>query len=473
MTALIVLLATASAAATEAASPAMLDEAVRVQASGDHEQAAALLFRWLRAAPRADPGYDVAQHLLAGELQALGLSHAAIVREVEVAANRARPELLPEALTRLEEWTTQGPHDEERVIDELLHGTEFGTLPNGISDWVSYHQGARDLRAGRAEWARARFAALASDSPWRARARLLELALRVDGDDDAKLVRGFEELAKDPHAPESVRNEARMSAARIRFDRGEAEEAVALYEAVKLPELDPGQGRLYLELAWAHYRAGRGGRAMGLLVTLDSPLFRGLFLPEKHLLRAFVFKDACQPLESKAAARELERRFRAQLTTIRERKPLVDDPVLSSAALEKGRAHRLAGFLRLLETERDLVESRGSVWKAHGLHADLLALYDAALAEARRARSVALAEGVEAAADALLHAVEQAGLVDYEVGLSLYSRARGDVVPALTFENVVPEAGEAAFAFDGEFWNDELRDIRFSLQDRCLSLGAR
>jgi hypothetical protein len=454
-------------AAPAPSTQAQYDEAIAAQGHGDPARAATLLYRWLAGAPPASEKYDLVQHLLAENLAALGLFHAAIVREVSVARKRTRPELLPEALRRLEEWTSRGVSDEERVFDELLLETDFGPLDPAVADWVAYEQGAFDLKNGDERWARSRFVQIADRSPFKARARMLLAATHVDdaGDDALK---EFESIAGDATVAAGTRNDARISAARLRYDRGEFQQALAHYQSIDLPELDPGRGQIYLEEAWTLYRLGFGGRAMGRLAALDAPSFRGLFLPEKSLLRSFIYKDACQLLPSKIAARELTRRYRHSLELIQQRKPLTDDPVLVKAASEKGAAHRLTRRLDELRHERDTVDRYAAALAPTGLAAQLTGLYSAAIAETDRQRQLEVEKEVVVRADELLHAAEQVGLLDYEVGLALYRRDRGaEPSSPLVFESEQPGPREEAYGFDGEYWNDELDDYRFHLENLC------
>ena len=447
----------------------LYDEALSAHAKGDSRKAAGLFFRWLRDAARTAETYDSAQHLLAEDLARLGLIHAALIYESTVVQTRARPELVAVALSNLEAWTRDTPHDETRLEEELLHGTDFGFLEGPSRAYVLFHQGALDLKLGSDRWAEARFAELPKGSPWRARARLLAAATRLArrGPDAPDQLGEFEEVAADVRAPREVRNEAHVEAARLRFEAGEFDAALDHYHAVDLPELDAGRGQIYLEEAWAHYRKGEGGRAMGLLAALDAPSFRALFLPEKFQLRALIFKDACHWLPAKRAARGLLRRYKPALEAIRERQDLTQEPLLAEAALQKGSGARADRLVKQLRHEREeLVRYAGS-WSESGLQQRLESLYAPALAEADRRRQLELERGALRVADELLGAVEQVNLVDYEVGLALYRRQRGNQASTLTFADALPKTNEVGFAFDGEYWNDELQSLRFALVDRC------
>ena len=468
----------APAAAKEAApagpevspsTPEMYEAAIAAHAKGDARGAAAKLHAWLRGAPRTADNYQPAQHLLAQDLQALGLTHAALVYEQDVVRSRTRPELLPEALLRLQQWSAT-PHDEVRLEEELLHGTDFGSLEQPARDWVAYVQGSFDLRAGNDRWARGRFSELSEHSGYHARARLLDDTIKLTrgGEDAEGRLADFEAIGKDQQAPRDVRNDANISAARLHYEKGDYAAALALYEAVDLPELDPGRGQIYLEEAWVRYRSGEGGRAMGLLAALDAPSFRGLFLPEKFLLRALIFKDACQWLSAKRAAKTVLRRFGPSLDAIHDRTDLTKDPVLAAAALQKGRGKRAADLVAELNREHELLERYTGAFAEGGLNLTLARLYEQEMSEATRRVQLELETGVVRSADDLLGAVEQAGLVDYEVGLALYRRGRPDAqAPTLTFSDDKPGPKEEAYEFDGEYWNDELQALRFSLVNRC------
>src|SRR5207237_6210297 len=136
------------------------------------------------------------------------------------------------------------------------------------------------------------------------------------------------------------RNDAMLAVARLRYEQRDFKGALDAYELVKLPEFDPGRATLYLEEAWARYQLGEIHSAMGILTTLDAPTFRDEFLPDKYLLRAFVYRDLCHYLPAKRAAKELTRRFAESLEAIREREDLTADPRLRRAAISHGATMR-------------------------------------------------------------------------------------------------------------------------------------
>src|SRR5664279_992927 len=100
-------------------------------------------------------------------------------------------------------------------------------------------------------------------------------------------------------------------------------------------------------------------------------------------------------------------------------------------------------------------------------------LYDLSRAEATRIYDERLRNSVRAEADRLLRASEQVRLMEYEVGLKLYERMKKGSHLVTAVEEPPLTTGQVAFRFKEEYWNDELRDYRFSLKSRCIEETAQ
>jgi hypothetical protein len=211
---------------------------------------------------------------------------------------------------------------------------------------------------------------------------------------------------------------------------------------------------------------------MGILTTLDAPSFREEFLPDKYLLRAMIYRDLCHYLPAKRAAKELTRRYAESLDAVREREDLSTDPRLLRAAAAHGGTKRAKRFLDLLDLEGEQLGRYAGSFGEH-LFAYLTRLYDLSRAEAVRVYQERLKNAVRVEADKLLRAAEQVRLMEYEVGLKLYERVKkgAKLVPLLEEKPLSPH--DVAFRFDDEYWNDELRDYRFSLKSRCIEETAK
>jgi hypothetical protein len=360
------------------AKPEIFDEALALHHRGAHSDSAPLFHAFLRGSPRTADNYEWAEYFLAIDLSELGFSHGAIVFLSDITKTRARAELLPEALAALERITAKVPYDTELVEREVIYGTDFGFVPPSVQDYVSFHKGMIALKDGQVRWAFTQFDKLKAGTEYHAQVRLVRAVRRMNRDADAdQALADFEGIAADAKAPRDVRNEARVSAARLYFERGLYDKAQSAYDSVDLPELDPGRGQIYLEKAWTYYRVGDSSRAMGLLLALDAPSFRELFLPEKYVLASLIYKDRCHYLPAKRAARGFTRRYKGALTLIRERGDLKDDPRLLAAALQQDATVRRAGeFVELLGRERDRLDDFAGRFQASGLTAALRKLYE-------------------------------------------------------------------------------------------------
>lgn len=455
------------------ADPKLLDAALQQFYANDFRDAAPMFYAYLEGSPPTDENYAWAQYFLARSLRELGLTHAAGYYLARIARERSNPAVLPRALEELR-VLTELPHDETMIDEQIFGSLDLGFLPPEIAAYAHYQQGLIALKVGNERWAKNHFAKLDETSPEASRARFALLVTRLKHakkvDDD--LIDAFYELSRDPKLTPAMKNESLLAVARLKYEKQDYEGALKAYAEVKLPPLDPGQATLYLEEAWARYQLGQLHEAMGLLTTLDAPSFRDEFLPDKYLLRAFIYRDLCHYLPAKRAAKELNRRFADSLEAIHDRTDLAEDLRLRRAAMATGGTHRAAQFLQTLELEGErLGKYAGSF--GDRLFPHLVKLYDLAHAEAQRVFQERLAEAVRHEADKLLRAAEQVRLMDYEVGLKLYERVKKGAKLVTPKEEQALKDDEVAFRFDGEYWNDELRTYRFHLESRCMEDTAQ
>jgi hypothetical protein len=454
--------------------PRLFEDALGDFFAGRPKSAAPKLFEYVELAPSTDENHAWAQLFLARALSELGLRHAAAYYLARIARERSNPAVLPRALEELQRLA-ELPHDEVMVDEQVFGVVDLGFLPEAVSGYVHYQQGLIDLRVGNERWAAAQFAKLAPGSPEASRARYAALVARLRSakkELPERMVEDFLELARDPQLSPEARNDATLAVARLKYELKDFPGALEAYGQVRLPPLDPGRAALYLEEAWTRYMLGQVHAAMGLLTTLDAPSFRDEFLPDKYLLRALVYRDLCHFLAAKRAAKDLTRRYADSLDAIRERGDLTRDPRLLRAAAARGPMRRARRFLEVLDLEGERLGRHAGSFGERML-GFMTRLYDLSRAEAQRVHDERLRVAVRAEADTLLRAAEQVRLMEYEVGLKLYERVKGDAkrVKPIAEEPLGPH--QVAFAFVDEYWNDELRDYRFSLESRCLEEAAR
>lgn len=454
--------------------PKLFDDALQDYFTGHAQDSAPKLFEYTENVPSTDENYAWAQFFLAESLLELKLWHAGAVYLARIARERTNPAVLPKTLEALQKLTDR-PHDEVMIDEQVFGALDLGFLPEEVAGFAHYQQGLVDLRVGNERWATTHFSKLPEASAEASRAKYAMLVTRLRNakrDIPKEVTDQFLELSKDPKLTPEARNDALLAVARLRYEQQNFKGALDAYELVQLPSLDPGRASLYLEEAWTRYQLGQVHAAMGLLTTLDAPSFREEFLPDKYLLRAFIYRDLCHYLPAKRAAKQLTRKYADSLEAIREREDLTLDPRLLRAASAKGPTKRARLFLQTIELEAEQLGRYAGSFGEH-MFGSMTRLYDLARAEATRVYQARLHESVRDEADTLLRAAEQVRLMEYEVGLKLYERVKkgAKLVPLLEAEALKEK--QVAFSFVDEYWNDELRTYRFTLKSRCIEETAQ
>lgn len=429
--------------------------------------AARASWQYLEGATPDDERYDRAQMLLARSVEGLDLSYAASLWYLDVAQARRLPDVVDEAVAGLERIVRGGPHDEATIVRGFLATAEVTAMPPQQQSFVAYMQGLDSVRRNLDAWADAQFARIDEESPYHARARFVK-AVRLLSErrwDEARVA--LEALLEDDDAlPEDVRAEVDLALARLAMEQRRWRDAVELYDGVE--DLATTRPELLLEMAWAYFYLGDSRQALGRLIALDAPAYRGLIAPERFLLEAFCLRRLCQFEPARIAAVRLRDAYGAAIEDIyRGILPLQSEP-LRAAAKQRGEARELARFLARLEREERWVRAeRGSL--GDPLTDKLLAVYADGLFETERRLEEALRVEVRLLADELVAAEDGVRLVLHELSVGLLRGRRRPPGPPEAPEVKIEASGERVFyRFVNEFWTDEVDDLLVRIEDRCL-----
>ena len=82
-----------------------------------------------------------------------------------------------------------------------------------------------------------------------------------------------------------------INIARMKFKQELYDEAIKHYEAI--PKASFKWPYILLEKAWSYYYLGNYNRAIGILITYDSPLLESYFMPEAEVLKALSYYKLC------------------------------------------------------------------------------------------------------------------------------------------------------------------------------------
>jgi tetratricopeptide (TPR) repeat protein len=174
---------------------------------------------------------------------------------------------------------------------------------------------------------------------------------------------------------DKLREMAFFSLARIHYQFEQFRYAIFYYNRVSR-DSEQWLESLF-ESSWAHFRLSEYEKALGNLVTLQSPFFQDEYYPEAAILKAITFYENCRYPEAKAFLGEFEQSYGGVLE---ELKRLIGDeagPKTASAdEAVPGAAPRNATqlFEELTELEKKVADGRDDANRSFALTARLLRL---------------------------------------------------------------------------------------------------
>lgn len=471
--------------APEGVSEEVFEAGVRAYRDISTATAAEKLWDYLKGNDQTADHYEWAEYYLAKSFIRLGLRHAAVEYFYNVAKEQKRPELLPDTLRELEQIMTFYPYDEEMIIVDLLGSQEFENLPPDVKSFVEYHQGQRDLLQNRIKWARRHLGRLErTKSTSRLAKRYVQRAgftrsittlkrthskeSKAMRDEREEALKQLEAIVEADFDDYELKNESRKTIARLHFEEGRYEEALKWYDTIEVPFLSREEASLFVEKAWARYYLGDFRGTLGILLSLEAPSYRRYYNPERYILKSFAYNGLCHYAAAKGAAREFLRRYGANLEQLKKSRQPLSDPLIRRAAAQKRKPSRMLKLLRALQRERSRIDK---VSNGNGLVDHLGRIYDLKIAEVNRKLDALVKDAGEEVAEDLLDYEEQAGLLDYEISLEVFRRLKSGTGKRIAVDEDPPvplSSDDIYYQFDGEYWNDELHNYRFRIDNRCF-----
>lgn len=445
---------------------------VELSQSERYDYSAQAAWYYLKNTDEEDPRYDRTLRLLARDAEGLGLNYAASMWYLEIASSRRDVGLIPEAVEGIKRVVEDGTYDEDALINRYIAVEELSTMGAEIDSFVHYHQGLHSLRQDQLSWAKRHFNLIHPRSPYRALARYVFMVRRVALGQLDKARSGLKALLKDLDPESEVRalrdlwRDTMTSLARIAMSRGETQEALKYFEAVR--ERVPDSPELLLEIAWAHYLKGDPRRALGFLLALDAPIYQQLIAPERYILEAMTYRSLCHFGPARQAATRLNDRYREALNDLYRGMLPERSKALRAAASVRPSLRKLSQFISSLKREEAMIKARASAL-GPALTRALLGMYERGRATATVRREGALRREIDTLTEELLGAEEGVRLITHELGVALL---RGRKPPQ--GRGPIPPVGEIArpeqvmYQFRGEFWTDELDELVVAAEDRCI-----
>lgn len=504
---------------------------------GDFDTAALAYDAVLRD-PALSEAHDEARYQLAKSLYRLGLYHSALAQlDLILQRGPQGSKFFHNAL----EWLFQVGKktvNEDVIVNDVARYAN-GTLPPSSQDAFSYLLARYSYERGHAldESGRPAEAKKAYDEVRRltvqvrpeagarppsrpagdeprldegdlyARARFLDGLVQYAEGNGQSAVESFKEVVrltnpKRGRAPDArVREQAFLQLARIHYEHKQNRYAIFYYDKM------PWGGDSWLEGLWeasyAQYRIGNYEKALGNLLTLQSPYFREAWFPESWILKAIIYYENCRYPEAREILDEFHGGYEGLLgeldrITGQRSQPAAFYDLLEDA--ERGRAQGSAHLRRILKlalTDRDVKRLHDTIAEVEGemdrgLGGRREAFRGSALAkdlraqlEAERGRLVDEA-GARARAkleyerDALKDLLQQALRIKIEVSRQERQALEGalsrggpvDVLKDYRYSTAVSDE-HLYWPYDGEFWRDELGTYTYTLTKGCRDVAAR
>lgn len=441
-------------------------QAVESSLEDEHSLAAASAYHYFKGSNIDDPRYDRAQRLMAISAERLGLTYAASLWYLDIARSRRDVTLISEAVRGLERIMANGPYDQQVILRGFIARAEISGLDANQLAFISYYQGLDSVQQGLNEWADQVFARIPESSAYRHRATYVQILRDVSNYELEASQKALEALLKRSPMPRDLKLEINRTLARLAFEQGRYKEALTRYQALR--QSAPDDSGLLLEMAWTHYYLGEYQRALGLLLALDAPAYGGLIAPERYLLEAMSLRKLCQFEPAQRAAVRLRSRHGRAIQDLYAGVPIQKSKALRRAARLRAQGRDIALFRKRLLIERKMLNDMEGQLGAELLK-DMIALYDAGIAEADRREDAELDPVLVNVADDLLAADEGVRLILHELGVALLrGRRQGEVGQVIAQEAPFDEQTQVQYTFNGEFWTDELDDLVVKMEDRCI-----
>ncbi len=436
---------------------------------GRLESALAGLGMFLKGKQGHEDGYSLAEFCLAEAARAMGLKQLATEYYAELARSSMDPQISIYSLQALETITRDAVFDEKTIVEELVYEMEFGSIPPELGNFVQYYQALMALRSGYPRWAAGHFAKIEQRDDYFYRAMILKALWAIKGDQVAESRRLLEAVVGAPGIGSHVLDEARKALARVLYEQGDFEESYRVYREIDAPDLSLAD--LILEEAWTSFRKEDYHKAIGLLVAFSAPSFEHLFKPDQYILKALIYMQFCHYRAAQDTLLAFQMRYGSILKLVKHREDISQDPQARQILENTASVKKIDTYLHNLTEESSLIDSL--LLLPEEIKEDVLRIYRLKKVRAERIRKRLWKKEVDELKRVLFNAEEQINLLAYEAGMDRYKKVKRMYAKSKLGgkEELVGEvpifSRKTYYLFDGEYWNDELDDYTFFIEDYC------
>jgi hypothetical protein len=411
--------------------------------------------------------YEWAEFFLGVSLKKLGYSHAASEILARLVSRKPNPRIVEYSLEIFESMSRTQVIDNDLVIYQTVCDHEFGYAKGDLADFIHYYQGIYDWEHGLFAWGDDHFAKIKPGTYYFYKFLNQKALLKIYQNRIDEAVPLLKQILSSSCTDENLKDDVRKTLARLLYEQGRFKESDLLYQTIEENIL--AQSQNLMERAWAHYRIGDPEKAMGLLYAFEAPSFQNSLTPEYYMLKSFIYKDVCHYQSALSVVEEFKGHYGKALSGIYQRSKISENNDLLLLLLNKRNIKQTWDFLQLLEKEKAGCEE----FKREGsdeFYQYLDKIYAFQIAESTSVLQSQIESEYEKYANDLLQYEEEAHLMAYEIGLDMYQRVNQYHYSDEQKSDKDASQGIVVYPFQGEFWNDELADLKVVLPNKCKNL---
>jgi hypothetical protein len=286
---------------------------------------------------------------------------------------------------------------------------------------------------------------------------------------------------------EDIHDLALLGAAREAYGQGNYQKSVQYYESV--PRFSRFWDQELFENGWARFQNEDYGGALGSLQALHAPQFEGSFQPESWILSATVYFFSCLYDETKFALKNYEEIYLPMAQTV---KPLIEEEhdlefytslldeknadklpkAVRNYLLANNRLQGFTNFLQQLDRERGELEAVQQ-WRSSNMATELQQAVDqqkqvlvqvtGKFVKDRLKAVVADINGFEGQVAIIRFETLKKEKEILEANANIKQRLEGEKL----YRPVQPGENWDYWAFQGEFWIDEIGYYQYTLKNGC------
>jgi tetratricopeptide (TPR) repeat protein len=285
-----------------------------------------------------------------------------------------------------------------------------------------------------------------------------------------------------------------LAMARVFYSTGSYDTSLKYY--AKIPRKSNNWLNVLFETSWAYFQIDRYNKALGNLLTLNSPFFRDAYFPEGPILAGVIYFYNCKYKRVRDVLEDFKEEYEPLIGTITELREQKQDPLMMlqffqdiqkgevdlddrlrrivAAAREDRQLQAKIDLIGTIQREQKRYENLSSSFRDTELGKFLKNTLQQELGVAQGEAGTRIDQRLASVVDDLRGLSTQRKEILFEVTRAEKGEIEADLRAGMVLEanetddpSVDISDEELYWTFDGEYWKDELGYYVFSLNTEC------